>query len=229
MKFIFLYTAALLLTHALYAQHTEIALHFNSGFFHYTGGAALTTTFININGSGSHGYANTPTGRMNGFSYGWSASIQRITRSRFLVGIDLGWESLESKEHINNSGITTPATGNSYLRNNYINCFPFAGYRFKIKNIDIDAVGGVEDAVMLSSAETDKIALTTPVTFTSKLEVSRPNLTLGLRAQLKAWYRNWGITGGYSYYLPNYYPEYGGNQPKAYGRYIRLGFSYRIK
>jgi hypothetical protein len=109
----------------------------------------------------------------------------------------------------------------------------FAGYRFKIKNIMVDAVAGPGTAGMPGSVKKGNVVVTeTGTKINIEGEASKPvfDLTIRLRAQLNFWYKKWGINAGYSHDLTNYYgPYYTGGRPEAYGRYIRLGFSYKIK
>ncbi|HTN38033.1 MAG TPA: hypothetical protein VL053_13225, partial [Arachidicoccus sp.] len=82
--------AALLCTSILTAQKAELRANFNTGLFSFGGKDAANTSWIN-----NETATNNPYGRKSGLSYGLSLNVRKITPSRFLYGIDAGYEMLQ--------------------------------------------------------------------------------------------------------------------------------------
>ena len=210
-------------------QHIEYSLHLNSGLFFYTGNAANTNSFLidalPYNFLDAH--ANNVTGTRSGFSYDGSAGIQKITAKNVVFGLYFGAQSLQSKVHLVNG----TDQGNAFLRSYFISYYPFAGYRFHIKSVEIDAVAGAEGAHLLSSTEKDVLTYPTSDshnTLSRKDAHGQPGFVVRIRAMVNVWYRRWGIGTGCAYDLTDFYHDNHYGPLAAHGTYIRAGLSYRI-
>lgn len=110
------------------AQKTEINISLNSGVFNFRGTAVEDYTFLNLNSTTNKGYANNPYGAKAALSYGFSSNFKKITANNFIVGADLGFELLRSKNDITNVYLnqsprssSSTAKGNSILNQGFIN------------------------------------------------------------------------------------------------------------
>ncbi len=95
-----------------------------------------------------------PYGRSSGFSYGLTAQAQRITKSRFVYGIQAGFESVASQVVITPVFgaffIDTSGNSRAILRDQLINLHPFLGKRFDTQRISLDATLGVDLVIGLA-------------------------------------------------------------------------------
>src|SRR5699024_4587640 len=87
-------------------------------------------------------YTNNPYGSNKALSYGLALRIQRVTSGQSILGIQLGYEVLRSKMHINQIFTNNPASpfevsGQTVLKHRVINIYPAAGYRFVFQGLDI--------------------------------------------------------------------------------------------
>ena len=136
-----------------FGQKTEFSLSANSGLFSFSGQSASRTTFINYTESTNSGYANNPYGSMNALCYGLSVNLKRVTKKKFLLGFDLGYENLRSKvavteisDYTGTSNNMVDASGKTFLNNHFINLYPYWGYRFTTQKLNTDLTGGFDIA-----------------------------------------------------------------------------------
>ncbi len=218
-----------------YGQSTEISIQAGSGLFSFGGESATKTSFINVSDVASiPSYTNNPYGKYNGFSYGFGAQIQHMTKSAFIFGLQICYESLSSKVKID--GVSGPfgtwsvVEGKTILTSNFININPFIGKRFELLgNINTDFKFGFDFAACLSSKEKFDIALSPGNNITGSMDRSKPNLDFRPRIEMVNYYKKVGLSIGYSYGLTNYTPEMDGANMENQARYFRLGLSYIIK
>jgi hypothetical protein len=230
-----LFLATLLLTVQFsFGQKKQMTFQFNSGLFSFDGKSATTTSFMNISDVSSiSNYTNSPYGKKSGFSYGFGFQFQQVTSKNFIYGLQLSYESLSSKLTIDKAygEITwTVEDGRTILTSNFINLFPSIGQRVKIfKDVDTDFLFGFDLGMGLSSKE--KYSFTSnqgyKITGTNKAEL--PNLDLRPRIEIINYYKNFGLSVGYSYGLKNYQSGLIGGDREARARYLRFGLNYRLR
>ncbi len=234
-KTLFTYILFLLFTN-VFAQKTEVSALLNSGLFSFSGPSAETVSFINYSDHTNSGYTNNPYGSKNGLCYGLSAKVQHISKSHFIAGFNLGFETLRSKILINGiSGYTGPstyeytATGQTFLYHNFLNLTPFIGYRFNVKKVNIDITGGFDMGYCLSAKEKGNATAENGMKYTTS--VNRKTIKTDIRPgmQLSGSYKKIGIYAGYSYGLRNYMSGYIGGINECYARLLRFGITYQIK
>lgn len=234
MKKLLLTVAALLTLILAHGQKTEYRLSFNSGLFSFGGPDAEKSTFINYNNQTQSGYTNNPYGSKGELSYGLSANIQRVTKQNFIMGLDLGYEILRSKISIRsifgqpvNEYSNLSAEGETYLKSDFTNIYPFIGYRILDKSITLDLTGGIDIAHCLSTKEDGEATDSNG----KKYEISRDRKTINNevrpRIQLSTGFKKTGLYVGYSYGLANYQKDYI-PQFKSYAKFIRFGLTYKI-
>jgi Outer membrane protein beta-barrel domain len=220
---------------AVHGQRTEILASFNAGLFSFTGSSAAAVSQI-LHTDLAQDYTNNPYGNKPGFSYGVSATIQRVTRYRLIAGFDLGYELLRSKIGINGvdvafpmSGYTEyPATGRTYLDYHFINAHPFLGYRLFDRSVKFDLTAGPEFGYCLSAKENGK-ASAGGATYETSGDRMTIKVDVRQRIQAAAEYRRFGAYIGYSFGIVNYMKGYVGGSDECYARMLRFGLSYRIK
>jgi len=217
-----------------FGQKRQISFQANSGLFSFGGKSATSTSFMNISDVGSiPNYTNSPYGQNSSFSYGVGIQFQQLTIRNFIYGLQLSYESLSSKLTIDNAyGEITWGVedGETILTSNFINLFPSIGQRVKIFNgIDSDILFGFDFGIGLSSKE--KYNLTTnqghKISGTNEREL--PNIDFRPRIEFINYYKNFGLSIGYSYGLTNYQSGFEGVDREAKARYLRFGLNYRMR
>jgi len=235
--------ALLLLFISLYvlkvnAQKIELSVSANSGLFSFGGNSAKSSTFINASDVASQsGYTNNPYGTKNGLGYGLSVNAKNVMAKHLLLGLDVGYEAMNSKIDI--TGINSfgaggssnlPATGVTKLNTQFLNLHPNIGFRFGETITTFDLTAGIDFGIILKSEE--KGEAITATGFTVNTNRDRKNLKTDIRPrlQLAANYQKFGIYAGYSYGLSNYMESItGGGTWEVSSKVVRFGLSYRIK
>ncbi len=220
----------------LFGQKTEFKVQLNSGLFSFVGASAVHSTFINGADSPNSGYTNNPYGAKYGLCYGASATVTRVTRRKFLLGLDVGYEILKSKvsiESVNGrdsrSSFDLPATGQTFLNFSFLNIYPHIGQRFIIKNVVFDITGGLDIGRCFKAVEQGEATTTDGQTFTTSRNRTTLSNDIRPRIQLATTYGTIGIYVGYAEGIPNYLSGYVGGTNESRSRLIRFGLSYRIK
>ena len=217
-----------------FGQKKQITFQANSGLFSFGGESASSTSFMNISDVGSiPNYTNSPYGKNSSFSYGFGIQFQQLTAKKFIYGLQLSYESLSSKLTIDNAyGEITWSVedGETILTSNFINIFPSIGQRVNLfKDIDSDFLFGFDFGIGLLSKE--KYNLTTNqghyISGTNEREL--PNIDFRPRIEFINYYKNFGLSIGYSYGLTNYQSGFEGGDREAKARYIRFGLNYRLR
>src|SRR5699024_5814203 len=91
-------------------QSTEYSALLNSGLFSFGGKSATQSSAIIVSDvSTADNYTNNPYGSNKALSYGLALRIQRVTSGQGILGIQLGYEVLRSKVHINKIFTKNPA------------------------------------------------------------------------------------------------------------------------
>ncbi|MEQ8809368.1 MAG: hypothetical protein RIE59_09900 [Imperialibacter sp.] len=217
-----------------FGQKREFSFQVNSGLFSFGGELASSTSFMNISDVRNiSDYTNNPYGSNSSFSYGVGVQFQQLTSNNFIYGLQLSYESLSSKLTIDNAyGEITWSVkdGKTILTNNFINLFPSIGQRFKILNgLESDLLFGFDFGIGLSSIE--KYSLTSNqghgISGTNEREI--PNIDFRPRIEFINYYKNFGLSIGYSYGLTNYQSGLDGGDKEAKARYPRFGLNYRLR
>ena len=116
----------------LFGQKTEFDVSSNASLFSFSGNSVKNGS-VTLNKSSNSVYANIPYGAKKGLGDGLSITLKRITKKHFIWGLDLGYESMKSREFINKSispdvmgipYIPVPATGKVFMKTNYFIFFP---------------------------------------------------------------------------------------------------------
>jgi hypothetical protein len=215
-----------------YGQNTEYSLHLNSGFFSFGGSSTTSNTIMIERRFSNDAYTNNPFGRNYAVSYGLSGQIQRVTKGKFIIGFQSGFEAMRSSVNITDvadySGNLIPASGNTVFKHSFINIYPNLGYRFNVQGLNLDLTIGPEVGVILNSKEIGDAQLSDGTTVKTNYDRHKPENDYRIRSSLTIHYKNWGFSTGYSYGLSNYMSGYVGGVNKATSRFIRLGIEYRI-
>ena len=214
-------------------QQVDLGVSFNSGLFSFAGPSAASSSSINFNEDDKSAYTNNPYGSKNGFCYGVSGNLKAIAKTGFIFGLDLGYEALKSKiaiETISTSGTQLPATGETFIHYDFINLFPFIGYRLAAhKKIFFDITAGLDNAICLTATEKGKATASDNSQYTTELDRKTITTDIRPRIQFSANYKRAGIYVGYSLGLRNYLVDDVGGTNECYSRMIRFGISYRLK
>ncbi|MEX0721791.1 MAG: hypothetical protein WD059_14045 [Balneolaceae bacterium] len=216
---------------SIYGQGNEYSVHLNSGLFSFGGESATQNTMINV--GANHAYTNNPFGSKKALSYGLAGQYQRVTESNILLGIQSGYEKLRSRVTIDRVFVTydgsSSANGRTYFEHNFINLYPFVGYRFTVQNLNVDLALGPEFGFHLSSREKGEATTDDGSTFKTDYERNDPGRDFRIRPSLTFHYKNWGVSTGYSFGLHNYLEGSIGGVNKAYAQLIRFGITYKLQ
>lgn len=216
------------------AQTTEFSVQLNTGGFRFTGLSAEKTEHINANYDTQKGYTNNPYGNQFDLSYGLSASITKIIKRKFRLGIDIGYEVLRSKIEID--GVwqssdtineTVPASGKTNLNVSFINVFPKIGFQTAMQKYTVYLDAGVDIGYCLSAKEIGS-AKTDSRSFTTNVDRKTIDYDIRPRIQLGVTRNKYGAYVGYSKGITNYMSDYVGGTSEAFCEVIRIGFVYTL-
>jgi len=214
----------------LKAQDLEVHANLNSGVYSFHGSG--TTAVSRINGTT---YTNNPYGTKGGLSYGLSLDVKKITRGKFIYGVDLGYEMLRSKVKLDYNDvigdIASNFAGRTYLNTSFINIFPFLGGRLNGGAQPFDLVAGMDIGHVLRAREDGDAKSTDNAQFHIETSTDRKSLNTDIRPriQLSTSFDRIGGYIGYSYGLKSYKGGMIGGSTEAYSRMLRFGLSYRLK
>jgi hypothetical protein len=214
-------------------QQQQLSFHINSGLFSFGGSSATETSFINVSDVLSEpSYTNNPYGKNSGFSYGIGFQYQKITQKKFIYALQLSYELLSSKLTIDNAygEITwTVDEGKTILNTNFINLFPSIGQRVKLfEGIDSDFLAGFDFGISLSGKERYSLTTSQGDEMSGTNERDTPGIDFRPRIEFANYYKNFGLSIGYSHGLTNYQAVLDGSDRDVKSRYFRFGFSYRL-
>lgn len=237
MKQTFLTFCLFLLLTNVFGQKTEFGISLNSGLFSFSGTSSQNTTSINYDDQTNSGYTNNPWGSKSALCYGVSLKAERVTKRNLIIGLDLGYEVLSSKISIDRidgfNGVNTyqlNATGETFLKSNFINFNPFIGYRLMVKDISFDLVGGFDIGHCLATNENGKATDSNGKKYTTSEDRKTIKNDFRPRIQFSSSYKKFGLYIGYSFGQTNYLSDMLGNATfESYSRIIRFGVSYQIK
>jgi hypothetical protein len=220
----------------IFGQKTEFRISLNSGLFKFAGQSAVKNSFINYSNSTNNGYTNNPYGSNVGLCYGLSGNLKRVTKYSLILGFDVGLETLRSKVLIDRiSGFTGtstyeyPATGRTFLNNDFVNFYPSIGYRLNLKKLSFDIGGGFDLAYGFKSTETGDAIATNGTGFITSVDRHITSTDIRPRIQLSVNSQKIGVYVGYSEGSANYMAGMVGGTNESFGRLMRFGMSYRIK
>lgn len=217
-----------------FGQSTEYSFHMNSGLFSFAGPSVTNTSFIMVNNLGSgNSYTNNPYGSHPTVSYEVGFQVQHINANHLIWGIQLGYALFRSRVSINRVYVDSPylplAThGHTILENRFFNLYPNIGYRFMLPNLMVDLTAGPGIGFDLNSREMGKAFTYFNTMYTTDTNRHNPGMDIRVRAGFTVYYKNWGLSAGYSYGLRNYSGGMIGVNPEMYARIIRFGVVYRV-
>lgn len=214
-------------------QTTEFSIHLNSGLFSFRGPESAKITSYVIQSEIGGRVTRSPFGQYSAFSYGAGFNAQRVTDSYFIIGIRCNYESLSSKIKIDRaSGIwSTYDTKDSYaiLNNQFLNLFPFLGNRIHlIDGIVSDLIFGVDIGILLNVTEHATVN-TNEQEYRTSRDWYFKKWDYRLRFEFINYYKNWGLSVGYSSGLTNYLTTEKYLEKRILRtKMIRLGLIYKI-
>jgi hypothetical protein len=230
-----LFTALIAFASIALAQKNELYFNINSGAFHYTG---ENTSYLILDTPGplspSTGYVSP--GTKSGFCYEFSVTGQRVTKSRIIYGVDLAYQSFESKTGKFNpvnlsysSYIGPPTSLEASLRSEFLAISPMVGYRVIDKKFRLDLKAGIEFASPIRrKQEFQSLILTTGQVMNHEGNVESKRPDNRVRFQLVGSYKRFAVNAGYSVGLTNYYSWKVERGDKVLSRLLRLGVGFRI-
>ncbi|WP_162052351.1 hypothetical protein [Pontibacter pamirensis] len=222
---------------AAYGQKVEVAGQLNSGLAKFGGESAASTTTMHSLGANRF-FTLNPYGSRFASSYGMSVQVQRVTRANFLLGAQAGAEVLRNRVHIDGVYVYGPvyssfieyreASGKTILRNDFINLYPYFGYRVKAGAVDLDFNVGPELGIGLKSGVKGEATAADGAVYTANFERSDPETDIRARVGVTAYCRHVGLSASYAHGITNYLRGYDGSNPEVYARVFRLGLLYRL-
>lgn len=218
------------------SQKAEVRVALNSGLFSFTGDNAAKSSQINLYPQSNSGYTNTPYGSRNGFCYGLSLDLKKITKHKTIYGMDFGYENLKSKISLNSIYIINGSdilikkmSGQTFLNINSLNLNPYVGHRFYVNKFPVDVVGGFDLGYILSAKEIGSAKGDDGTKYTTNRNRETIKLDFRLRAQVATEYKKLGVYLGYSIGTVNYFGNYIGSSGGVYSNIIRFGLTYKLK
>ncbi|RSK46874.1 hypothetical protein [Hymenobacter rigui] len=233
MKRIVLFTLFAGLATAAQAQQTEFSVQATSGYFGYRGESATNTSQLILSDVAQipH-YTNNPYGNRFTLSYGGAGQVQRVTAGGLLMGVQAGYEWLRSRVNIDRLYGDIPsgdaASGHAILTNSSIQAHGFIGWRFRVRQMELDATLGPEVGFRQHLREKAEATNGTSryTTDTERYASGTPDVRA--RLNLTAYYHRFGVAVGYSHGLSNYRAGFVGGTNDLYSRMLRLGLVCRL-
>ena len=217
------------------AQQIEFGIAANSGWHYFAGEDARKITGITLSPSPQPDVYSL-FGTHSGFSYEFSSHIQRVARKKWIYGVAVAYQSLQSKADITViwpsivSSVIFPATGSSTLTSKFIGITPYAGHRLIDRKVTLDFRSGLELAYCLDRDEKiDAVYTQTGVKLNEEYDVPTNRSDMRISFQLNSTYRSIGFNAGYFLGIKNYFDDDSIGDPEVYSRFFWLGISYRIK
>jgi hypothetical protein len=237
MKKLLLLSIFLFANTIIFGQKTELSIGLNSGLFSFSGKSAEKISSINFDDKTNSGYTNNPYGSELGLCYGISGNVKRVTKSTFIIGFELGYETLRSKVLVNAvNGYTGTSTyqdfgvGSTILNLNCVNLYPYFGKRFNVQKFSFDFLVGSDFSYIGNAYEKGILNSHKDGIYETSKDRNTIDFDLRPRIQLTVNYQKTGVYFGYSSGLVNYKSEYDGSGiDVAYGNLIRFGVSYRLR
>lgn len=228
-------TILLLTANLCIGQKSQFSFQLSSGLFSFGGKSATSTSSYHSSDVPTTVPSSTdnPYGNRSSFSYGVGVQFQQVTVSHFIYGLQLSYESLSSSVTVDRiygeiagPGFSVIADAKTVLTNNFINLSPMFGRRIKIfNNIESDLLLGCDFGIGLSSKE----RLIVGNDSANPLEREIPKMDFRPRIECISYYKNFGLSVGYSYGQTNYRANLIGSDLEVKARYLRFGLHYRLK
>ncbi|MCB2378290.1 hypothetical protein LGH70_11890 [Hymenobacter sp. BT635] len=233
MKKITLFFLSALAAHLSYGQKTEVSVHLTSGAAAFRGAsAASNATLVQPPAAGVRPYTSNAYGRRPAFSYGVAGQVQRVTADNTLLGVQAGYEVLRSRVQITSvldrNGTDIKADGHTTLANYGLNAHPFFGHRFDLGDIALDLTAGPEMGLVLRSYEQGSAVSGKGVSYSADQDLSRPTVDARGRLNLTAYYKQVGLSLGYSRGFTDYRGSQEGGMNGVYSQVFRAGLALRL-
>ncbi|MCC9137731.1 hypothetical protein ACFSKU_02520 [Pontibacter silvestris] len=223
-----------------FGQKLEVSVQVNGGLSRFGGVSASNSTVLQIYSSNTQNSgAISPYGKRFKSSYGASVQFQRVSKTDLLLGLEAGVESLQSRVNVRGVSITPAintsslgyrqASGQSDLRNDFINLQPFIGKRLKAGTFDLDVTIGSDIGIGLNSKEEGTATDIQGEQHKTSLELNNQSVDIRPRVGVTANYQRVGLSASYANGLVNYVNGYSnGAKMEVYSRVFRLGVLYRL-
>jgi hypothetical protein len=222
------------------AQKVEFSLGTSAGLFNFTGKSAASSSSVteDYNGMGNH--INNPLSTKSTINYGFSGQVQKVSASRFIIGLQAGYEVLRSKMSIDTVyrpvfslfyNINTPnpysiaSKGQSILVENTISLNPYIGYRLSHGNYRLDPMPGIDIGFRLNSNVKGSATASDNTVHPVNYNIKELNRDTRLKLALAAGCKHYALTASYAHGISNYSAGDGGT---AYSQLWRLGIAYRF-
>lgn len=211
------------------AQGLEFSASVNSGVFRYAGAATRATTtdisFLPI-------YVRNPYGRQPDLTYGVSLQIQQAKKAGWMWGVQVGYERLSSRvafSSVLSESIFGWNTSASYLTlsNSFVNLYPYLSRRFTWDLFAFEFMFGTDVGLCVQSRA--KLDLTDSRGNNYLIRANRDKVGFDFRPRIgvTAFYKNYGISAGYSLGLTNYSSTIDEPAGRIFSRLLRIGVVYR--
>ena len=147
-------------TTVAFGQKLEIGVQLNSGLSRFGGESAASTSRMYHMPQHGSAYTSNPYGNKVAAVYGISAQLQKVNTRNFIVGAQLGMESLNGSVKIdrvlvseNNTQRSEAAEGSTTLRYDFLNLQPYFGRRFETGKFYHDLTIGADLGLLVNARE----------------------------------------------------------------------------
>jgi hypothetical protein len=115
------------------------------------------------------------------------------------------------------------------LSNKFINFNPYIGHRIIKDKIMVDLIAGSDFGFCINSQAKVDVTNSRGDNEVIKMDMEKINLDIRPRVGVNCFYRNYGLTLGYSLGLSNYSKSANEPDSKIYSRYLRIGLLYKFE
>ena len=201
-----------------YAQKWEYIGSLNIGSFRFVGEGA------NNDANSYNAY-----GTKSGFSYEIGIDLKRVNRHRIRYGLNIGFESLQSKAPFTYKDLNSVNwEGRALLRHNFVMLNPYLSYTWEIVSVKMNLKWGLEPALRIGPAKENYKAVSESGEVNSyKQDMSSTAFDLRSSIQLNAFKNYFGLGLGYSHGIWDYKTGWKGGTTLIFSRYLKVSFLYQ--
>lgn len=189
------------------------------------------STMAQVQGASLPAFTVNPYSSKPHIIYLLELQAQKVRKNNLIYGLGLSYEMLISKVKIDTIVQSSyaynvfSATGETRLRNSYINLNPYIGRRFLMGQINLDITAGADMAFCIKSHDKGIAGTTNGNGVRTDYNIPKPTLDFRPRLQASLYYKRFGVLAGYSLGLTSYKSV---ESEKAYTSIFRLGVSYKF-
>jgi len=219
------------MTQLTFAGKTEFHINFNTGFLYFDGNAVNSKNILQIGLDNQPYWGNYTT--KNNLLLGGSLGLQHISKAGFVIGGDLGYEHYTYKAPIEliedkNSNTSTGASGEIKSNMNFLNAYPYVGFRLDLPIVKLELIGGADFGFLLQAQEQISVRSILNEAYDDISKNKGTNIDIRPRIQLNAYLGKLKVYIGYAQGVFGYKSDNHADTEKTNSAVFRAGIGLRF-